>query len=48
VSVSRLCTDGYAHDWRYASYAPGWKVGDTCVICEKCGIRKVWTKDDCQ
>lgn len=29
------------HDWRYASHAPGWKLGDDCVMCERCKIRRV-------
>jgi hypothetical protein len=40
---AKPCTDGGDHDWRYASHAPGWKLGDKCVICQRCKRRKVWT-----
>lgn len=25
-----------AHDWRHATDAPGWRVGDECVRCQEC------------
>ena len=24
------------HDWRYASNAPGWVIGDDCARCQNC------------
>ena len=27
------------HDWRYASHAPGWELGDSCAWCQRCGLR---------
>ena len=33
------------HDWRYASHAPGWRVMDDCVRCERCGIRAIVNND---
>lgn len=30
-----------AHDWRYASYAPGWLIGDGCVLCQDCKVRGI-------
>lgn len=32
---------GGDHDWRYASHAPGWRLGDTCAICQSCKLRTV-------
>lgn len=29
------------HDWRHATDAPGWKIGDECVRCEKCGLKAI-------
>lgn len=31
----------WQHDWRYASDAPGWVIGDDCVICQNCGLRAI-------
>ena len=30
-----------AHDWRYASDAPGWKLGDDCARCERCQLKGI-------
>jgi hypothetical protein len=29
------------HDWRYASSAPGWYVGDACARCERCQLQGI-------
>ena len=29
------------HDWRYASDAPGWRVGDDCARCERCQMKGI-------
>lgn len=30
-----------AHDWRYASHAPGRKAGDICALCQDCKQRAI-------
>lgn len=37
----RCPVDDKPHDWRYASHAPGWRLGDLCVSCQKCGLRAI-------
>ena len=31
----------WQHDWRAASNAPGWVIGDDCVICQNCQLRAI-------
>lgn len=37
--------DDKPHDWRYASYAPGWRHEDICVLCQKCKLRAIAAKE---
>lgn len=30
-----------AHDWRHATDAPGWRVGDVCVRCQVCQLKAI-------
>ncbi len=33
------------HDWRHATDAPGWEVGDECVRCQDCQLKAIcWDK----
>lgn len=32
---------GIEHDWRKATDAPGWKVGDECVRCQACQLKAI-------
>lgn len=37
VLYDKRCPVTYhRHDWRMATDAPGWKLGDYCVRCENC------------
>lgn len=29
------------HDWRHATDAPGWKIGDECVRCQACQMKAI-------
>ncbi len=29
------------HDWRHATDAPGWRIGDETVRCECCGQKGI-------
>jgi hypothetical protein len=29
------------HDWRYASSAPGWRIGDACARCQQCQMQGI-------
>ena len=39
--TKRCPVDDKPHDWRYASHAPGYEIGDTCVLCQKCHLRAI-------
>lgn len=42
---SKPCPATYrAHDWRYASDAPGWRIGDDCVRCECCQLKAIFPR----
>ncbi len=32
---------GREHDWRHATDAPGWHIGDECVRCETCQLKAI-------
>ena len=34
--LSRCPVTDKDHDWRYASDAPGWLIGDECARCQQC------------
>jgi hypothetical protein len=39
---SKPCpVDMKPHDWRYASHAPGYEIGDICASCQKCHLRAI-------
>ena len=49
IYVSRCPVDWKDHDWRYASNAPGWLIGDDCARCQKCqqlGIKPLEAKHE--
>ena len=33
------------HDWRYASSAPGWLIGDACARCQRCEAQGIKPQD---
>lgn len=41
--IGRLLCKLGLHDWHYASWAPGKRHGDDCVICQRCDERRVVT-----
>jgi hypothetical protein len=32
---------GQSHDWRHATNAPGWMIGDECVRCQECQLKAI-------
>ena len=47
--MSRCPVTDRDHDWRYASNAPGWVIGDDCARCQKCqqlGIKPLEAKNE--
>lgn len=39
---SKVCPATYKqHDWRHATDAPGWLIGDDCVRCEACQLKAI-------
>lgn len=42
AEYGRMCPATYKeHDWRHATDAPGWRVGDACVRCQECQLKAI-------
>lgn len=43
MEYSKTCLATFkAHDWRHATDAPGWKLGDGCVRCQDCQLKAIF------